>query len=213
MPCRGTAFSSITNATSFCAGPFLLDPAQLGDAAELLVERARPAEAGRDRVGVAGDVIAVQRITHLEPERVARAEAARRGAVRDDRVPELDRVLGRAHQLDARLARVAGAAHHHLDAVDLAHRMRERRRLRQAERRDRGRPLHGEQRVLVGGIAHLGAADLALLQPAVRGLPVACVDDEQRVERADAVGDQVVDDAAALVREQRVLGLAVARAS
>ena len=77
------------------------------------------------------------------------------------------------------------------------------------ERGDRRRALDGEQRVLVGGVAHLGAADLALLEPAVGGLSVAGVDHEQRVERADAVGDQVVDDAAALVRQQRVLRLAV----
>ena len=79
-----------------------------------------------------------------------------------------------------------------------------------AERGDRGRALHREERVLVGGVAHLRAADLALLQPVERGLPVAGVDDEKRVERAQPVGDQVVDDAAALVREQRVLRLTVA---
>jgi hypothetical protein len=88
--------------------------------------------------------------------------------------------------------------------------MRERLRLRQAEALDGTRPLDGQQRVLVGGIAHLGAADLALLQPGVGGIAVARVDDEEIVVRADPVGDQVVDDAAALVREQGVLRLAVA---
>jgi hypothetical protein len=86
----------------------------------------------------------------------------------------------------------------------------ERLRLGQAQPPERPRALDGEQRVLLGGIAHLGAADLALLQPRVRGLAIPRVDDEQVVVGADPVGDQVVDDAAALVREQRVLRLAVA---
>ena len=126
IPCRGIAFSVITNATSFCSGPSALIAAQLVGAGELLVERARPAEPGRDRVGVRRDVVAVQRVADLEPQRVARAEPARLGAARDDRVPERRRVLRRAQQLDAALARVAGAVDHHLDAVDLAHRPRER---------------------------------------------------------------------------------------
>ena len=83
-------------------------------------------------------------------------------------------------------------------------------RLGEPEPLDRARALDGEQRVLVGGVAHLGAADLALLHPRVRRLAVARVDDEQVVVRVDPVGDQVVDDPAALVREQRVLRLAVA---
>ena len=120
MPWRGIAFSSITNATSRRSGPRLLDPAQLVGAGEVLVERARPAEPGRDRVGLGRDVVAVQRVADLEPQRVARAEPARHGAARDDGVPERDGVLGRAHQLAAALARVAGAVDHHLDAVDLA---------------------------------------------------------------------------------------------
>ena len=210
MPCRGTAFSSITNAVSLRCRPLVLDPAQLGRAGEVLREVARPAEPGRDRIRVGGDVIAVQRITHLEPERVTCAEAAGRRPVLDDRVPQLDRVLGGAHQLDAFLARIAGAADHHLDAVELAHGMGESGRLRQAEGLDRCRPLHREERVLVRRVSHLGAPDLALLDPPERRLPVARVDDEQRVAGAEPVGDQVVDDAAALVREQRVLRLAVA---
>ena len=160
----------------------LLDPAELLDAGEVLVERARPAQAGRDRVRLRRDVVAVQRVADLEPERVARAEAARGGAARDDGVPELRPVLGRAHQLAAALARVARPVHHHLDAVDLAHRVRELRRLRQLEPLDRARALHGEQRVVVRGVAHLRAARLALLQPRVVRVPVSGVDDEQVVE-------------------------------
>ena len=77
MPWRGTAFSSMTNGTSLRAGPSLLDPAQRLDAGELGVERARPAEPGGDRVGLGRDVVPVQRVADLEPQRVARAEPAR----------------------------------------------------------------------------------------------------------------------------------------
>ncbi len=87
--------------------------------------------------------------------------------------------------------------------------MRERLRLRQAEPLDRPRPLDGQQRVLVGRIPHLGAADLALLQPRIRRVTVARVDDEEIVVRIDPVGDQIVDDAAAVVRQQRVLRVAL----
>ena len=126
IPCRGIAFSVITNATSFCSGPSALIRRSSSTPGELRVERARPAEPGRDRVGVRRDVVAVQRVADLEPQRVARAEPARLRAARDDRVPERRRVLGRTHQLDAALARVAGAVDHHLDAVELAHLPRER---------------------------------------------------------------------------------------
>ena len=81
---------------------------------------------------------------------------------------------------------------------------------RAVPRRSSARPLDGEERVLVGGVADLGAADLALLHPGVRRLAVARVDDNEVVVGPDPVGDQVVDDPAAVVREQGVLRLAVA---
>ena len=98
-----------------------LDAPQLVGAGELLVERARPAEPGRDRIRLLRDVVAVQRVADLEPEGVASAEPAGTGTAGDDCVPQRDRVLGGAEQLDAALTGVAGAADHHLDAVDLAH--------------------------------------------------------------------------------------------
>ena len=55
-----------------------------GFAGEFLVERADPGEPGRDRVSLGRDVVAVQRVADLEPQRVARSEAARRGAAFDD---------------------------------------------------------------------------------------------------------------------------------
>ena len=125
-----------------------------------------------------------------------------------DRVPERRRVLVHDHQLDAVLARVAGAVDHALDAVELAHRQGERRRLVEPEPLQRTGALDGQQRVAVGDVARVRAADLAVPDPLEVGLPVRGVDDEQVAAFLEAVHDQVVDDAAGLVREQRVLSAA-----
>ena len=115
---------------------------------------------------------------------------------REDGVPERGAVVPGAHELDALLARVPGSADHHLDAADLAHRVRERLSVLEAEALDRRRSLDGDERVLVRRVAHLGAARLALLQPRVGRLAVAGVDDEEVLAVAHAVDDQVVDDPA-----------------
>src|SRR5207237_4236964 len=99
------------------------------------------------------------------PQRVARAEPARRRPAREHGIPETARVLGHAEELATVLTRVAGAVHHHLDAVDLVLRERESLRRLEPEAFDRPRPLHGEERVVVGAVAHLRAANLVLLEP------------------------------------------------
>ena len=65
-------------------------------------------------------VVAVERVADLEPQRVARAEAGRRRAGADQRLPDGRRVLGREQQLDAVLARVAGAADERLAPATIA---------------------------------------------------------------------------------------------
>ena len=187
----------------------LLDPPQRLDAGEVGVERARPAETGGDRVRLGRDVVAVERVADLEPKRVARAEAARRHAAREDRVPERLGVVLRTAELDALLARVAGSRDHDLDAVELAHRVGERRSIGKAESLERARALHGDEAVLVGRVAHLAAARLALLEPGVDGGAIRRVDDEVELPVGEAVRDEVVDDPARLVREERVLRVAV----
>src|SRR5581483_2442614 len=100
-------------------GPGGLDLAEPLHTGEVRIERACPAEAGRDRVPLRTDVVAVEREADLESQRVARPEPARRDTGREHRVPQADGVLFHARALDALLARVAGAVDHHLDAVDL----------------------------------------------------------------------------------------------
>jgi len=79
----------------------------------------------------------------------------------------------------------------------------------QPEELERGRALDGDERVLLGGVAHLDPARLALLQPGVRSVAVAGVDDEEEGAVAEAVDDEVVDDPARLRRQERVLRAAV----
>ena len=162
-------------------GAGLLHAAKRLDACEVRLEGARPPEAGRDRVGRRRDVVPVQRVADLEAQRVSGAEAARRDATLENRVPQLGAVLGRAEELHSRLAGVPGAADHRFDARDLAHRMGERRCVGQPEPLERLRALDRDERVVVGRVAYLGPACLAILQPRVRVLSVACVDDEQIV--------------------------------
>ena len=89
------------------------------------------------------------------------------------------------------------------------HRVREGRCVGEAEPLERARSLHRDEPVLVGGVAHLAAARLALLQPVVDGCAIRRIDDEVELPVAEPVRDEVVDDPARVVREQRVLRLAV----
>ena len=63
--------------------------------------------------------------------------------------------------------------------------------------------LDGQQRVPIGDVARVRAADLAVPDPLEGGLPVRGVDDEQVAALLEPVDDQVVDDAAGLGREER----------
>src|SRR4051812_33613598 len=78
---------------------------------------AAPAEAGLDRVAVLREVVAVEVEADLEAQGVARAQARGLGAaVARERVPHPGRAVRRDQQLDAVLARVAGARDEALDA-------------------------------------------------------------------------------------------------
>src|SRR5581483_11597105 len=109
-------------------GAVFLDLAKRLRPGEVLVPRADPAEPGRDRVGIRTDVVSVERVADLQPERVASPETRRLRASLDDAVPQLARVVRRHHQLDAGLARIPGPVDHAGDAVDLALGERECRR-------------------------------------------------------------------------------------
>jgi hypothetical protein len=151
----------------------------------------------------------VERVADLEPECVPRTEPTRRHTSRQDVVPERRRVVVGAAQLDALLAGVPGARDHDLDPVELTHRVRERQRVVDAQPLERPRALHRDQAVLVGGVAYLAAVRLAIPEPGEDGLAVRRVDDEIELPVREPVRDEIVDDPARLVREQRVLRTSV----
>ena len=118
----------------------------------------------------------------------------------EDRVPKPHRVIGRARDLAAALARVAGAGDQAANAenVDV---LAERERLDLDAQAVEGLgALDGEERPLVRDV-------FGLRERSVIRLGVGGVDDEQIVARAAAVGDQVVDDSPVVVGEQGVLRL------
>ena len=78
-------------------------------------------------------------------------------------------------------------------------------RLVETEPLERARALDREQRVLVGHVAQVGAGAAVFLDPLEVGLAVRRVDDQEVAAALDAVDDQVVDDPAGLVRQERVL--------
>jgi hypothetical protein len=171
------------------------------DAGELLLQIACPVEAGLDGRPLGADVVPVQWVTNLEPQGVARPEPARDDAGVEDRIPERRGVVGRAAELAAAFACVAGAGDQAVHSQDIAFVKREGRDL-DPKPRKRLRPLHGKEGPVGGDVFRLRESRMVRLD--VRG-----VHDEEIVVRTPAVGDEIVDDPALVVREQGVLRVAV----
>ena len=210
MPWRGTARSSMTNAASRRSGPCLLRPgAARLDAGEVLLERADPAESGRDRVGLRADVVSVQRVADLEAQGVARSQSAGPRSALEHRIPERGRLVRHHEQLDPFLARVAGAVDHARDPRDLGPR-------RSVNAGAGSRPSRSSVRGPWTATRPYSSETSRTSEPrtsrsfsqAKSVVAVRRVHDQQEAERVELVGDQVVDDPSALVRQQRVLGAA-----
>ena len=176
---------------------------------------AAPAEAGLDRVAVRPHVVAVQVEADLEPKRVAGAETAGGHTGGEQLPPELGRVVGSDEDLDPVLAGVAGAADERAGAGDV-----ERRRPhpgREIGRRQAGdgraclRSLDGDHREVGSEVDDLDVEWLGELTEAgqVR-LVVGGVGDgqERHVPALEPVAEEVVEDAAVVGAEARVLGAA-----
>jgi hypothetical protein len=73
----------------------------------------------------------------------------------------------------------------------------------------RKRPLHGQHRVVLAAVGDLGVEAAGVLcKPGQVALVVGCVGDRQVALGLQAVGEQVVEHAAALVAQDRVLSAA-----
>ncbi len=178
----------------------------------LAVERAHPAEPGLEGRVRLVEVVAVERIADLEAQRVARPETRGRGARRGQPVPQRPGPFGGHEQLDAGLAGVAGAGDDRAHAAHLGLGEGERLERRQLDEAGRGGALQREHRDPLGQIVELDAVRQVADEPLAVGVDARGVDDQQHVVVGEPVGDQVVDRAAALVQEQRVLGMAGADA-
>src|SRR6266850_2113785 len=179
-----------------------------------------PAEPRFERVGGVVEVVAVERVLHLEPQRVARAEPDRRDAVGaarlDERLPEMPRPIRGHVQLEAVLARVARARDQRRHPGDGAPReavIADRRHVAVGEPADERlglRALHRDEPRALGRVAPARVLDvlrgLRHMSPVLVDVPG--VDGEHVAVVAHAVHGEVVDDRAGRVAEDRVLDLA-----
>ncbi len=174
---------------------------------------AAPAEAGLDRIAVRAHVVAVQVEADLEPERVAGAEAAGRHPGREQLPPELGRIVGGEEDLDAVLARVAGAADERV-----GHRPRragpsasaaEARRRQPGDGRAGLGPLDGDHREVGGESTTSTSKPARPARGSGRGRSRGWRRwrrSERHVPVVEQVGEEVVEDPAVVGAEARVLG-------
>ena len=175
----------------------------------------RAAHACFHRGDLGGQLVAVQRHRGFQAQRVARRQAAR-GAGADDGVPHLLRVIACAEQLEAVLAGVAGAGDEGFHAVEGHPRagvvgqgggVVAKQRLQHLER-TRALDRNQRERFRIVGQLYVEVA-LAGLKRGPHGGGVRGVGHDHEVVLAEAVGDQVVQDAAVLGDDHGVLRLAV----
>ena len=198
--------------------PFLLlaDERVGADEPARLVELDDPAEPRLQRRVVLVHVVSIQTVSDFQAQRVARAQPAGDHALREQRVPELSRSLGRDEDFEAVLARVSGARD---DAsADAGHRgfaevvVGEVEDARLAERIDqfrRVRSLHRDLRPVVRALAYRDPVAGVRAHPVEVLLPPAGVDADEEPLRREPVDDDVVDHAALFVAERAVLRLAI----
>ncbi len=174
---------------------------------------AAPAEARFDRVALRTQLVAVQRITDLQPQRVAGAEPAGDDAGVQQLCPDRRRDLGVDQQLDPVLAGVAGAADQGRATADLGVRdveaIRQRDPQRRSENRPSVRPLNGKHRVAIGNVTNDHVKSPALpSKPSQIALVIGRVGDDQVAVATEPVSEEVVEDTTALPAKARVLGTA-----
>ncbi len=176
---------------------------------------------GEDRdlvaVAVQSELVPVERQSRLEAQGITRTEPGRHGAEIDQALPKLDRPVAVDEQLEAhRLAGIAGARCNHVVAVD--------RHDREPVALVLGQQVGGAGRLLedFGGagtlqrdhrqrfadVVHLGVGRFVSGQPLPVLLAVGGVDDEQEVVASEHIQVGVVDGAAVLVGDDRILGMA-----
>ena len=168
--------------------------------------------------------MAVERIAHLEAQRVSRTKAARYDTVLatgKDAIPKVAGAIRCTHDLDTRLARVARIGNPGRYSRDDALNNREGlARLGSwcllgpniSQQFHRNGSLQRNHRRLVADVGDRGGTMLKALEVREVDRDVACVDDQEPNLVGQLVDDQVVDNAALGVEEKRVLSLALIKA-
>lgn len=185
------------------------------DEVALLLELHHPAQTGVERRQRGRQLVAVQRHARLQAERVPAGQTARdqpRGLARPGQcLPQPDGVLRLHEQLEAVLAGVAGARDQRRDAGDRSGQtgvVLQAVQIGVGERREDARglgALHGEQRVGVPVVAHLGVEPGRPLGQRVQDdLGVGGVGDDHVLGLFEPIDDQVVQDAAVLAADHGV---------
>ena len=195
--------------------PFLLGSQGIGAGeGRALVELHDPAEPGLEWGDGIVDLIAVQRVRHLQPQRIACTQPDRHRAGGGDRVPQFLGGSPAAVQLEAIFARIPGArdeAVHSTDAAGAelvvadALEIEARQRL---QRRLRGRALHRQQADVIRYIAQANICARLLVHDVVPGpFPVGRIDHQHHLV-LEAIDRAVVDEGAFGGEDRRVLHLA-----
>ena len=218
LPWRAIPGPVSLKGTSFSAGPASRAARTASDADEAGVLLAAPAQAGLDRAALLHQVVAVEVEADLEAQRVARGEAGGHAPRVQQRVPAARRGLGRCQHLDAVLAGVARAAHERLGAVDVrgsaVMRVGRSPSAMASDDLARLRALDGEHRVAVVRVGDVDVERLGLpLEPREVLVVVGGVRDREVAIVAEAVGEEVVEDAAVLAAQHAVLRAARRRSS
>src|SRR2546423_4791796 len=170
---------------------------------------------GSVRIVPGGRFRAVERITHLKPKGVARAEAAGANpevlALVEDRVPDFCGVPCREESFHAVFPGVSSPRDRQprsvkIEILDLIAR-RQFRVLAYhcVEQLDDTRPLDREAAVFRAPVLQRAAVAKMLLQPREVFTSPRRIDDEQELFRRGPVNNQVVNDPTAVVEEKRVL--------
>ena len=216
-PARGMPCPVKTNGASFSSVPCSACSRSRVSADEVGVERARPLEPGLDRRAL-GAESRCRRAGSRPPVAACRARPGPQGTTpASSSASQTAVAVARLdQQLDAVLARVAGAAHERRRTRDrrlgVAEAIRDLALLGPRPRISTARrPLQREHRVLGGDVGDLHPVEAVGLprEPVEVAVGVGRVHDGQEallaVGRGEPVGEQVVQHAAVLAAQQRVL--------
>ncbi len=173
-----------------------------------------PAQAAFERRDGVVHVVAVQGQAGFQPQRVARAKPRRAHAGLQQRLPQGRRGGRRQHDFVAVLAGIAGATDQPLallrrgKARQTRHARTQGSRQQRISQRARLRSLHRQHGQVVAWTENHVEAGLLCAQPGQIGFPAGGIEHQPKPIGAEAVDQQVIDDAGLFVQQAGVQRLA-----